>query len=111
MTQNGTKWMVLAALVCGGFLLGADGIAAEPAADRQISFHPLFNGKNLDGWYLFLQKHGRDNDPEKVVTVENGEIHAYKDAKNGAEVVMGYIGTNDSFSDYHLRLKYKWGNK
>ena len=32
----------------------------------------LFNGKNLDGWYTFLKGKGRDNDPNKVFTVQNG---------------------------------------
>jgi hypothetical protein len=106
MTRRSAKWFCVATLIlCCGAL-------ASPAAIAQdATWKPLFNGKNLDGWYSFLQKHGRDSDPEKVITVEDGAIHAYKDAKNGAEVVMGYIGTKDSYSDYHLRLKYRWGNK
>ncbi|MEJ7831123.1 MAG: DUF1080 domain-containing protein, partial [Segetibacter sp.] len=34
----------------------------------------LFNGKNLNGWYIFLQGRGRDNDPKKVFTVADGLI-------------------------------------
>ena len=34
----------------------------------------LFNGKNLNGWYTFLKKEGRNNDPNKVFTVKNGLI-------------------------------------
>jgi len=109
MMRNGAKWICLTAIICG-LQLNSKSNAAETAT-KASTWRPLFNGQNLHGWYLFLQKHGRDSDPEKVVTVENGAIHAYKEAKNGAEVVMGYIGTNESFSDYHLRLKYKWGHK
>jgi hypothetical protein len=83
---------------------------AKVPSDRR-GWTPLFNGKNLDGWYLFLQKYGRDNDPEKVVSIEEGILHAYKSPRNGAEVVMGYIGTKESYSDYHLRLQYRWGKK
>ncbi|MFO1021407.1 MAG: DUF1080 domain-containing protein [Planctomycetales bacterium] len=101
------RWFLIAALLAS--LLPYSARAEEKASAAQ--WKPLFNGKNLDGWYLFLQKHGRNQDPDHVVTIEDGAIHAYKDAKSGSEVVMGYIGTNDSYSDYHLRLKYKWGRK
>lgn len=99
-----------AALFC--FALTSPAVAAEPQpAIAATAWRPLFNGKNLDGWYLFLQKAERDQDPERVVTIEDGAIHAYKHARNGVEVPMGYIGTNDSHANYHLRLKYKWGHK
>jgi len=71
----------------------------------------LFNGKNLDGWYTFLQKHGKNKDPEGVITIEDGAIHLYKNAPDGATVVMGYIGTEKEYGDYHLRFKYRWGTK
>lgn len=72
---------------------------------------PLFNGRDLSGWYTFLQTHGRDKDPDRVVTIEDGVIHLYKHATDGAKVVMGYIGTEKEYGDYHLRFQYKWGTK
>ena len=72
---------------------------------------PLFNGRNLDGWYTFLQKHGKNSDPDRVITIEDGSIHLYKHAAEGSHVVMGYIGTDKEYSDYHLRLQYRWGQK
>jgi Domain of Unknown Function (DUF1080) len=84
--------------------------AARPAqADEP--WIPLFNGRDLDGWYTFLQKHGKNSDPDHVITIEDGSIHLYKDAAEGSNVVMGYIGTDKEFSDYHLRLQYRWGTK
>jgi hypothetical protein len=74
-------------------------------------FRPLFNGKNLDGWYTFLQKHGHNNDPDKIIAIEDGVIHLYKHAKHGDKVLMGYIGTDKEHSDYHFRVQYKWGEK
>lgn len=76
-----------------------------PAAD----WRPLFNGQNFDGWYRFFQKSDRDTDPHRVITIEDGALHAYAHDRNGAEVVMGYLGTKESHANYHLRLKYKWG--
>ena len=71
----------------------------------------LFNGRDLTGWYTFLQKHGKDRDPDKVVTIEDGSIRLYRNAADGAEVVMGYIATEQEYGDYHLRLRYRWGAK
>ena len=72
---------------------------------------PLFNGRNLDGWYTFLQKHGKNSDPDHVITIEDGAIHLYKDAADASRVVMGYIGTEKEYGNYHLRLQYRWGTK
>jgi hypothetical protein len=81
---------------------------AEPAAPEWIS---LFNGRDLTGWYTFLQKHGKDRDPDRVIRIEEGAIHLYKDAAEGSQVVMGYIATEKDYGDYHLRLQYRWGTK
>lgn len=97
--------------------LGAPARGADPeprAAGKPAAvdgWRPLFNGENLDGWYLFLQKHGRDHDPDRVVAIDSGVIHVYKFARNGAEVVMGYMGTKEFHKDYHFRLQYRWGKK
>jgi hypothetical protein len=72
---------------------------------------PLFNGRDLSGWYTFLQKHGKNHDPDRVITVEQGAIHLYKSAAPGSSVVMGYIATAQEYGNYHLRLQYRWGTK
>jgi hypothetical protein len=72
---------------------------------------PLFNGRDLTGWYTFLQKHGKNHDPDGVITIEDGAIHLYKNASEGSNVVMGYIATEREYGDYHLRFQYRWGEK
>lgn len=91
-----------------GFLLPMHGQGAEPA---DSGFGPLFNGRNLDGWYTFLQKHGKNNDPDKIITIENGVIHLYKNTPDRSQVVQGYIATQQEYANYHLRVEYKWGQK
>ncbi|WP_422925405.1 3-keto-disaccharide hydrolase [Singulisphaera sp. PoT] len=83
----------------------------EPKAPSGGSFEKLFNGKDLKGWYTFLQKHGKDKDPDRVITIEDGAIHLYKDAEEGSNVVMGYISTEKEYGNYHFRVKYRWGKK
>jgi hypothetical protein len=34
---------------------------------------PLFNGKELTSWYTFLEKHGKNHDPERLSSFP-GEI-------------------------------------
>ena len=61
----------------------------------------LFNGKDLDGWYTFLKGRGRNSDPKKVFTVEDGMLKI-----SGEE--WGCITTNDEYENYRLIVSYKW---
>jgi len=71
----------------------------------------LFNGRNLEGWFTYLEGKGRNNDPEKVFQVHDGVIHIYKDAEEGTKMPFGYVATENEYADYHLRLEYRWGTK
>lgn len=62
----------------------------------------LFNGENLDGWYVFLKDRGRNNDPLNVFTVQDGMIRI-----TGEE--WGCITTNKEYKNYHIALEFKWG--
>ncbi len=85
---------------------------SRPSSSRSSEgWTPLFNGRDLGGWYTFLQKHGKNNDPDRVITIEDSAIHLYKHAAEGSAVVMGYIGTEREYGDYHLRFQYRWGEK
>lgn len=64
----------------------------------------LFNGKDLSGWYSFLEKHGRDQDPNGNFKVEDGVIHIL-----GQD--FGYISTEKSYENYTLTVEFKWGEK
>jgi hypothetical protein len=80
----------------------------EKAKEKWVS---LFNGRDLSGWYTFLQKHGKDSDPDHVIVIEDNAIHLYKDAPEASQVVMGYIATQKEYGNYHLRFQYRWGTK
>jgi Domain of Unknown Function (DUF1080) len=71
---------------------------------QQNAMKPLFNGKDLKGWYSFLKSKGKDNDPEKVFSVENGMIHI-----TGKE--FGYICYPKEYTNFHLVAEFKWGVK
>jgi hypothetical protein len=96
--------------VLAGSATSAAATASEPgqAKERWVS---LFNGRDLSGWYTFLQKHGKDRDPDHVIVIEDDTIHLYKDAPEKSQVVMGYICTEKEYENYHLRFQYRWGTK
>lgn len=62
----------------------------------------LFNGKDLKGWYIFLEKRGVGKDPEKVFQVQNGELRI-----SGKE--NGYLSTDKSYENYKLMVEFRWG--
>jgi Domain of Unknown Function (DUF1080) len=102
---------IVAGLIVGGILGQADARGIAQPADSSGRWTPLFNGRDLTGWHTFLQKHGKDKDPDGVIAIEDGMIHLYKDAPEGSTVVMGYIGTEKEYGNYHLRFQYRWGGK
>lgn len=89
--------LLLSIVVFGGCSTSKSGNAANKSKTIR-----LFNGKNLDGWYTFIQHRGRDTDPKKVFTVHDGMIHV-----SGEE--YGSIITTEEYSNYKLVVEFKWG--
>jgi hypothetical protein len=83
------------------FLLIPEEIFGQNRKSRTVK---LFNGKNLDGWYPFIEKRGRDNDVKKVFTFDKGLIHI-----SGEE--YGSIVTNEEYENYKLVVEFKWGER
>ena len=77
---------------------------SQNSGDRAPETINLFNGKNLDGWYTFLQHRGRDNDPKKVFTVRDGLIRI-----SGEE--WGCITTKEEYTNYKLVVEFRWGTQ
>lgn len=75
------------------------------------SWTELFNERNLDGWYTYLQSRGRNRDPQGVIKVEDGMLHILDVPDKGQRQEFGYVATQKSYSNYHLRFQYRWGEK
>ena len=78
------------------FLIASLAKAIPPAR------RPLFNGKDLTGWYVFLEKRQKNEDPAQVFKVEKGLLHV-----SGKE--FGYVCTEKTYRNYHLIVEFKWG--
>jgi type 1 glutamine amidotransferase len=70
---------------------------------------PLLNGENLDGWYTFRARDGKNNDVQHVFKAENGMIHVLDVPDPTTAQPNGYMATNEEFRNYRVRLEYKWG--
>jgi len=80
-----------------------------PGADGWIS---LFNGRNLDGWYTFLQTSGRGvAEKNGMVKVEEGLLHIMGNEVTAKNEESGYLATNQEFENVRIRVEYKWGVK
>jgi hypothetical protein len=91
-------------------LLSGPFIASTEETPSHSGWAPLFNGTNLNGWYIVL-RNSKSNDTNHLVQIENGMLHMYRDAPAGSAQSAGYIVTDKEYSNYHLRLEYKWGEK
>lgn len=78
--------------------------------ELEAPWRPLFNGRDLDGWYTYLPSKGVNHDPEGVFKVENGVLHILDVAQKGHRE-FGYLATEAMYEDYHLKLEYRWGEK
>jgi hypothetical protein len=99
------KRFVVAALVLVAVLCGIPFVA--PAQEKQkIKSGPwikLFNGKDLTGWKIFLDPK-KKADPDKIFSVKDGMIYC-----EGS--VFGYLLTDKEYSNYILKVQWKWGDK
>jgi hypothetical protein len=64
----------------------------------------LFNGKDLSGWTVWLDKRQQGEDPGQVFSVVDGAIRA-----SGKE--FGYLMTDRDHQDYRLTLEFSWGKE
>lgn len=103
--------MMLAASLAGFGMVGCAGrhtlpaqaSANSPSNTLIATGRPLFNGRDLSGFYTWLVD-TRRSDPRKVFSVTNGCIRISGDG-------LGYLATIDSFKNYRLLVDYRWGGQ
>ena len=96
------KKFILTALL---FSIGSVVLGQEmPNSIQYRKTTSLFNGQNLKGWYTFVQKRGKNIDPQHVFTVVDQQIRI-----SGEE--WGCITTNKQYENYRLALEFRWGGK
>ena len=91
--------------------LGLFAVFGRAGAEPVTAPIELFNGKDLTNFYTYLgapkkgaEHYGKNNDPEKVFTVQDGMIRV-------SGKVFGAFITEKEYENYHLVTEFKWGTK
>src|SRR5258708_35989695 len=84
---------IISIILCASAALAA----SNPKLGPKIR---LFNGKNLDGFYTFLEKQGKNHDPDEVVGGENVAVHV-------ARAELGNCITEKIDRDSYLHAMFK----
>ncbi len=81
------------------------GLTFPVAAEEKGDTLRLFNGKNLDGWRIFLDpKKSAGVDPKTVFHVVDGIIQCKGQPS-------GYLITEKEYGDYVLTVEWRWPGK
>lgn len=80
------------------FLLSLTMIPLLAIAQKPI---PLFNQKNLKGWYAFEPESGKQADASKLFSVTNRMIRLH-----GKKA--GYLMSKKSFRNFQLTVEFRW---
>lgn len=102
-------------------LLGGAGAAAcaltspsrllAAAASTSGRWELLFNGADLDDWTFFQEGVG-ETDKFNAVAIEDGGLRFLGSSyRPGPNAGFGHLATKRSFSNYHLRLDFRWGSR
>lgn len=116
-SDSGMLWWVLTGATKGG-KDDAGWLDYKPPLESNYTdgFETLFNGKNLEGWYLKL-RNGDEEMAKKVFAIDNGAVHVFKDFPDSLNLntdeneTHGLMYSKKKYSKYILRFEYKWGEK
>jgi len=97
----------IAALVLASLLVSIRAAAAE-VPPKDTAWHPLFNGKNLDGWTVKIAGHPLGENYADTFRVEDGIIKVHYDKYDKFAMQFGHLYSNIAYSHYLLRLEYRF---
>ena len=89
-------------VIAGSTLWAADALAAEDG-----EWHSLFNGRDLAGWTVKINKHPLGENYADTFRVEDGVIKVAYDRYGKFDEQFGHLYSNQAYSNYILRLEYR----
>lgn len=103
------KGVILVLLIFGGLVQGV------VSAERSEGWIQLFNGRNFDGLEVYVgpapgskEPLGLNNDPRGVFSITNVDGQP---AIHVSGELYGGVSTKAEFTNAHIRVQYKWGEK
>lgn len=97
-------------MLIGYLSLGACSMIHSAPAESP-KWTSLFNGKDLSGFYTYVNLQGKSKDPEGYFKVDDGMIHILGLPVSETKKEFGYLATEKEYSDFHFRVQFKWGQK
>lgn len=97
------KRLVTVVCLCLSAIYTINAAAGDKVMSPKDGVIKLFNGKNLDGLYVW-NRGTEYEDPRKIFTVKDGMLHISGDGYGG-------LITKNNFRDYHMVIEFKWGEK
>jgi hypothetical protein len=76
--------------------------------DKENTWIPLFNGKNLEGWHIKITGYDLDDNFGNTFRVENGLLKVSYDQYDKFNGRFGHIFYKDKFSKYRLHVEYRF---
>lgn len=101
-TTGALRYIVTAVLAS----LVMSAVAAETTGSRE--WIQLFNGKDLTGWTPKFNHHELGENYNDTFRVEDGILKAKYDKYSGFKDEFGHIFYKDKFSNYRLRVEYRF---
>ncbi len=104
MKQMLSLMIAICMLALGGVTGNSETIAAVDsesgsAVSKDVKAITLFNGKDLQGWHMFVKD--ADVDPKDVWQVKDGAIWCKGDP-------FGFLRTTKMYSNFKLVVEWKW---
>ena len=93
----------LSMLVIGASVLWTAGAVAADDGE----WHSLFNGRDLSGWTVKINKHPLGDNYADTFRVEDGVIKVAYDRYGKFDEQFGHLYSNQAYSNYILRLEYR----
>ena len=102
-------YKIIIILTVAAFLFSACSSDKKPqnktAQEKWIS---LFNGNNLDSWTVKISRHKINDNYKNTFRAENGILKVSYDQYDKFNGEFGHIFYKDKFSNYKLRLEYRF---
>ena len=77
-------------------------------AKQSNEYTSLFNGKDLDGWIIKVNKSPVGENPGNIFRVEDGLLSVSYDAYEKFDNDFGHIHTAKSYKNYRFRCEYRF---
>jgi len=98
MNKRYLSMMMMSAGVC---------MATSALAADEGEWHSLFNGRDLAGWTVKINKHPLGENYADTFRVEDGVIKVAYDRYGKFDEQFGHLYSNQAYANYILRLEYR----